>query len=227
MKFVWVDAGNDADWAKLARNGITGAFYALSDPPADLRRRLADTKARGLQAGLYSAWNWWPESDGDTAVHGRRYAELADERVKEVCRGLAGASNSYPKVQLDNEEHSEACILAMLRRHRELQPKRDTSWTFEYHQGGWMGAAFVAEVQSHRVRLVPQGYHGTMARIELRDSDPAQFLRELIATVVDTRANVDDLTARGFTSAVISPFYDGAFLPVDWDGFAFTMGRLP
>lgn len=208
MRFVWIDAGNDADWEKLARHGCTGAFYALTDPPADLRRRLKATRERGLQAGLYSAWNWFPESDGDTAEHGRRYAELTDELVREVLKGLAGVTNSYPKVQLDNEEHSPDCILAMLRRHRELQPKRDTSWTFEGGQGGWMDNSFVAEVISHRVRVVPQSYHGNMLRVE---SD----------------ATLRDLLRRGFPENIISLFYDAAALGADWDGYAFTMGRLP
>jgi len=204
MRFIWVDAGNDADWGKLATHGINGAFYALSDPPADLRRRLTETKKRGMAAGLYSAWNWWGLDTSD----GRAYAEATHERVVEVCEGLAGVSNSYPKVQLDNEDHRPDVILAMLRRWRELQPKRDTSWTLESGQGGWMTVEFTAEVVRLRVRVVPQSYTGPMARVE------SDF-------------TLRDLLRRAYPESSISLFYDAAALGVNWDGFAFTMGRLP
>jgi hypothetical protein len=36
-----------------------------------------------------------------------------------------------------------------------------------------------------------------------------------------------NLTRRGFPETSVSLFYDAAALPRDWDGFAFTAGRLP
>jgi hypothetical protein len=43
----------------------------------------------------------------------------------------------------------------------------------------------------------------------------------------DTLAMARDLTKRGFPDGLVTPFYDAARLPEYWDGFAFTMGRLP
>ena len=226
MKFDWVDAGNDADWQKHFRNRIDGEFYAGSDPAVDIARRCIDSKSRGHAAGLYTAWNWWGGSDDGAA-----YAERTDVVLKAVeaelrKRGMP-PSNSFPKVQLNNERHEPDVILDMLRRWRELRPNKDTSWTFEGGQAGWMSPVFVAEVIRHRVRLVPQLYRGRMANIDLRSSDPGAFLNELIASVVDSHAEARELIKAGFPDTIISPFYDAAFLPIGWDGFAFTMGRLP
>ena len=224
MRFVWVDAANDAAWNPILDSfSMTGAFFAGTDPAPDLRRRLTDCKDRGRQGGIYTAWNWWPDSDGDTPEHGRRYAERTVEIVRNARRGLAGASNAFPKVQLDNEEHSPETILAMLRRFRELMPSQDCSWTFESMQGGWMSPAFVGEVISLRVRLVPQAYTGRMADLgQPAETQLTEFRDSLIAQDIVLR----DLTKRGFPESIISLFYDAAFLPPYWDGFAFTQGRL-
>lgn len=204
MNFVWVDAGNQADWAKLARHGIKGEFYASTDPVPALRANLTASRNRGHAGGLYSAWNWIPNTNDGAA-----YAEFANGLLLPVETQLAGKSNSFPKVQLDNENHDPDVILAMLRRWRQLQPKKDTSWTFEGFQGGWMDPGFVQEVLSYKVRLVPQLYSGDMQ---------IHF---------DSLAAARDLTKRGFPESLVSPFYDAAALPAEWEGFAFTQGRLP
>lgn len=200
MRAVWVDSGNDAHWEKLARHAITWVYYPANDPIPDLRRRLNDTKARGLRGGLYSAWNWWPSEDG------AGYAETMHERVLKVA---PDATNSWPKIQLDDETHDPDRILRMLKRWRELRKNTDTSWTFECMQGGWMDPPFVEEVVARKVRLAPQCYLGDMS------------------AVFDTLEVARDLTKRGFPDSLISPFYDAARLPLEWQGFAFTMGRLP
>lgn len=202
MRAVWVDAGNDPQWEKLAAHAITWVFLPVSDPVADVRRRLNDIKARGLRGGLYSAWNWYPED-------GAGYAEVMHDRVKEIA---PTATPSWPKVQLDDETHDPARIAALLERWRQLRPKTDTSWTLECMQGGWMPPEFVAEVVSRKVRVVPQCYGGQDGRIDY---------------AVDTLVAARDLTKRGFPDALVTPMYDGARLPAMWDGFVFTMGRLP
>jgi hypothetical protein len=78
----------------------------------------------------------------------------------------------------------------------------------ESMQGGWMDDEMVAAVLKARIRVVPQAYTGDMRPI-------AQD------------AALRDLLRRGFPETSISLFYDAAALPLDWDGFAFTMGRLP
>ena len=71
-----------------------------------------------------------------------------------------------------------------------------------------MDPAFVSRVLACRVRVVPQAFIGNMARVE---SD----------------ATLRDVIRRGFPENVVSVFYDAKQLGVNWDGFAFTMGRLP
>ena len=72
-----------------------------------------------------------------------------------------------------------------------------------------MNDEFVQTVLNCRVRLAPQLYNGQMTE------------------VWDSLAYSRDLTKAGFPDSIISPFYDAMKLPVGWDGFAFTQGRLP
>jgi hypothetical protein len=74
--------------------------------------------------------------------------------------------------------------------------------------GGWMSPTFVQAIVDLRVRVVPQFYLGDM-----------QPVAQDVA--------LKDLLVRGFPYALVSGFYDAAALPGRWDGFAFTMGRLP
>jgi len=199
MHAVWIDAGNDPHWERIDKWGIRWLYFPLSDPPADVRRRLLDTKARGYVGGVYSASNWYGNPPGGD------YADI-------VSRALAAlnipVTNGWPKVQFDDERHEPVTIAAWLERWRELHRYHDTSWTLESMQGGWWSPGFVEAVIEAHVRVVPQCYQGAMQP-------------------VDTLAAARDLTRRGLPDALISPFYDAASLPIGWDGFAFTMGRLP
>ena len=199
MKAVWVDAGNDPQWETLAAHRITWVYVALSDPAVDVRRRILEIRRRGLKAGVYAAWNWYGN------ISGPAFAEEVDRQLKIVA---PDATPSWPKVQLDDEEHDPDRIRGELRRWRELRPTTDTSWTMESMQGGWMPPEMVAEIVSLRVRVVPQCYAGDMRP-------------------VDTLTAARDLTKRGFPDSLITPFYDAAQLPIGWEGWAFTMGRLP
>lgn len=199
MHGIWVDAGNDPVWEKIEAWGITWVYFPLSDPPADVRRRLLDAKQRGYVGGVYSAWNWYGSPTGP------QYARETHSALRSVA---PDATNRWPKVMLDNEVHDPAAIAAMLTTWRSLRRYTDTAWTFESFQGGWMSPNFVQSVVAAHVRLVPQCYLGNMQP-------------------VDALAAARDLTSRGVPDALISPFYDAAHLPIGWDGFAFTMGRLP
>jgi hypothetical protein len=220
MKGILVDAGNDPAWGKLSAQGITSVYLAVNDPKLITQQRLGETRQRNLAAGVFAAWNW----PGLDVEDGPAFAEWVHKLVKDL---VPNATASFPKVQLDNEIHDPDVILAMLRRWRQLRPNTDTSWTFESHQAGWMAPDFVAEVVALKVRIVPQLYRGQMAHIDLRVSDPAAFLRELQASIIDSRDEVRSLVKAGFPDSLISPFFDAAFLPLGWDGFGFTQGRLP
>ena len=72
-----------------------------------------------------------------------------------------------------------------------------------------MSPAFVARILAAKVRVVPQAFIDPgMQRVE---SD--YVLR--------------DVAIRGIPMSSISCFYDAKNLGYGWDGFAFTMGRLP
>jgi hypothetical protein len=112
------------------------------------------------------------------------------------------------RLMLNLEEHDPAKIALVVSAVRAALPKVNLSWSPEGMQGGWMSPEFVAQILAARCRVVPQAFLGNMTRIE---SD--QVLR--------------DLTRRGFPEHIISIFYDAAALGHNWDGFAFTEGRLP
>lgn len=161
------------------------------------RENLTDCKNRGHAVGIYMAWNW-PQFTGKTP---KEVAAIMSEEYKRCfVPGL--------KVQYNDERHDPGAIMATLQEWRKLRPTINTSWTMEGMQGGWMSPTFVKAILDCRVRVVPQSYRGNMDRLE---SD----------------ATFRDLLKRGFPENVISCFYDAKQLGGNWDGFAFTMGRLP
>lgn len=112
------------------------------------------------------------------------------------------------RVMFNMEEHDPEKIAATLEAWRELHPFVPTSWSPEGMQGGWMHPEFIERVLACRVRVVPQAFTGSMVR---RESDVVKA----------------DVVRRGFPENIVSVFYDAAQLGLDWDGYAFTMGRLP
>lgn len=200
MRSLWVDAGNDCDWARAHAHKMTALYYPVNDPIADVKRRVAETKAHGYTPGVYMAWNW-PEFAGLSGV------DMAEKMHSLVASVEAGGI--AVKVQFNNELHDPTLIRGMLSRWRALRPTKDTSWTMEGHQGAWMTPEFVKAIVAARIRLVPQLYNFDMTQIW------------------DSLAMARDLTKRGFPDSLVSPFYDAAHLPHWWDGFAYTQGRLP
>ena len=204
MRACWIDSGNDPDWVKVKAHEMTHLYFDLFDSRVRTSY-LHNVTTRGYGVGVYVVTNW-PQVAGQD---GKTFAETVSKQLGVVVPAVLGDVASFPKVQLDIEQHDPVFILEALKRWRELRPKRDTSWTFEGSQSGWMSPEFVAEVISRRVRLVPQLYNGAMTE------------------VWDSLTEARELVAAGFPDGLISPFYDAAHLPVGWSGFAFTMGRLP
>ena len=177
---------------------MTALYFPVSDPVADVKRRLLETRVRGLVGGLYMAWNW------------SQFAGKSGVDMAEVMHSLVAAANPSGaiKVQFDIEEHDPALVESCLTRWRALRPKQDTSWTLESFQGGWMTPEFVAKIIALKVRVVPQFYGGAMQA----------FAQDMA---------LRDLMRRGFPESLVTGFYDAGALPYMWDGFAFTQGRLP
>lgn len=202
MKALWVDSGNDPDFAKVVANGIDSLYFDMFDPRVT-KPYLQNLSDHGYKVGVYMAGNW-PQFIGRSAID---VAGTVANRVREIA-GTKKPTHEFPKVQFDLEQHDPAFILACLQAWRKTLPYQDTSWTMEGFQGGWMSSDFVSGILACRVRLVPQAYLGAM-----EETAADQVLR--------------DLLRRGIPENVISLFYDAAKLPIGWDGFAFTQGRLP
>lgn len=211
MRFAWTVVGDDPDFAQGDKYGIDGYFYPMFD---DLTtpKRLRDTAAYGggRAIGIYLGHLWLPNQSPEQIAQA-----VADEHRRLTTKPGVPVKNL--RVQVNFEEHDPDLVLARLRAIRALLPKVGLSWTMEGMQGGWMGpevnattppSQFVQDILALKLRLVPQTFTGDMRRQE-----SAEVLRDLIV--------------RGFPENIISPFYDAAQLGIGWDGYAFTMGRLP
>lgn len=112
------------------------------------------------------------------------------------------------RVMFNMEEHDPEKIASTLEAWRQWHPFVPTSWSPEGMQGGWMDAEFCERVLACRTRVVPQAFTGSMVR---RESDTVKA----------------DVVRAGFPEGAVSVFYDAAQLGLGWQGYAFTMGRLP
>lgn len=198
MRGVWVDEGNDADYAKLKALGLA-PWYAIRDPSvtAPYLQAVAD---RGFPLGLYIAANWTPELDGVA------FAEHADAELKRV--GWRG----NPPLCLDIEHAAlgddfAPFLVACLSRWRTLRPTRPTWVTIDGMQGGQFTPDDVQAIIEANIWLAPQFYRGDMSPLP--------------------HSPVIDLLMAGFPGVRIDGMYDAARLPYRWRGFAFTQGRLP
>lgn len=203
MRFAWTVSGDDPDWPTLERHDITGLFAPLFDS-LTTKAYLRDFQARGYIAGTYLGHGWF------AGLTGVQLAEKVNDEYKRLTKSLGEGDPALKdvRVMFNWEQHDPEDIASGLERWRQLQPKVGTSWSPEGMQGGWMSPEFVQRVLACRVRVVPQAFVGNMTR---RESDVV----------------LRDLTKRGFPDTSVSIFYDAAQLGSDWDGYAFTAGRLP
>jgi hypothetical protein len=203
MRAVWVDAGNDPDYTKLAANLITWVYFDIREArltPAYLETVAAQPGIEGI--GVYAVPTW-PQTAQLTPG---RFAEWVDGELRRI--GWSG----NPVVMLDIEvPELVPYVLTCLRRWRQLRPKRTTDLTIEGHKGALFGMPEMIEVCKLVRWVVPQCYDG--------DMHPW-----------DTYAMCADLYAYGFPATKVRPFCSAAALQPWWgipDGFAFTQGLLP
>ena len=147
---VWIDAGNDADYAKLRAHGIDSPYFDIRDSRVT-RAYLEGVQAEGFAPGVYAAWNWYPTLGG---------AGFAVQ-LSGLLVGL-GAPPGFPKVCADIEIHDVGYILAFLKRWRKLRPMRVTDWTLEGFQGGLFTANDTLAIAAANVGVIPQTYTGSM-----------------------------------------------------------------
>ena len=204
MRAVWVDRGQDADYATLRKHSITDPYYDVRDPRVTLQY-LNGVVGRGFAPGLYacSQGEGWPSP---TTMSGPAWADWVYEKVQVAI--APGTMGSYPKVCLNCETHNPDWIVSMLKRWRKRSPRRETYWSPEGRQAGNFSPAHVAAINACNVGVVPQFFRGDMT-----PQSPGVVL---------------ELLAAGFAPDRLYGFFDAAALPYNWSrGFAFTQGRLP
>lgn len=215
MRYLWVDFPDNPSWDVIARHGIDGLFF---DPrqPRVTKPYLEQVASRGYAVGVYFGAAW-----GELGSTPESYVAKGKQWLDPLRK-----SNSFPKVQWDLEMHEPDFILRVLQLWRQKFPTQDTSWTLESMQGGWMDTeAFVKPVLACKVRVVPQFFGGNFWNVPADSGDPGQNVRLMEPFAPDVA--VKDLIARGFPPNIISGCYDARLLPLWWNGYAFTQGRLP
>lgn len=202
MRAIWVDHGNDANYAALSGKQITDAYFDVRDPRMT-RSYLDAVKAKGFNPGLYfcSQGEGWPSHHTTSP---RAWADWVYQQVQ--VRIAPGTAGSYPKVCLNCETHPD-WFVPMLERWRARSPKRDTYLAIEGRQGGLFTPDHVTRLNALNVHVVAEFFRGNM------DPHPPGVILELLKT--------------GLAPKRLWGFYDAASLPWQWWGMAFTQGRLP
>ena len=201
MKAVWVDEGNDPNLPVIDKAGIDQLYFSLQDPRVTLEY-LNRYVGKGYGVGVYVVSNW----GGYQGLSGADFAKKVAAQVRKIR-----VSNVQPRVQLDMEQHDPDYVIQVLDQWRREPGMKwqATSWTMEGLQGGWLAQpSLLQAVIDNRIRVVPQAYTGDMKRIS----------EDLI---------YKDMRNAGYPDSIISLFYDAKDLGIGWDGWAFTMGRLP
>lgn len=161
--------------------------------------RLAAIETHGFQTGVYFAQNWYPKAGA---------VELADIVSGKLQAIAPGSAPDKPRVCCDIELHDTAFLVGFFNRWRAHRPRRLTDLALEGLQGGLFSRETVDALVNLEVNIVPSNYTGSM--------------QPLAADRVAL-----DLADRGFPTDRLFGFYDGAALPINWQGYVFTQGRLP
>lgn len=198
---IWIDEGNDADYERLRRHGIFSPCYSIRDPRVT-KPYLIEVRERGFSPGIYAAWNWFPE------LSGKGFARALSDALGRIAPNSAPG---FPFVCADIETHSVAYLRDFLAEWRRLRRDRETDWTLEGYQGGLYSPEDVAAIEAADVRVCPQTYTGSMQPFD----------------AVEVALDLTQGAWRDFPRERIRLMYDAAHLPVNWQGSAFTQGRLP
>lgn len=205
MKYIWTDAGDDPSWGDGDRHGIDGYFFPMEDA-VTTTELVSEAEGRGHAYGLYQGHNWHP---------GFTPGQLAQVCLDEYRR-ITKSSTVLKKLRLQvNIEQADPLYIGdVFELLRVKLPTVGLSWSLMGMQGGWMSPSFVARIIVAKVRVVPEAFWGADGRME---------------GIYDTRALVRNLTERGFPDSLVSPMIDAKYASIirGWDGYAFTMGRLP
>lgn len=209
MRVCWLNLGEAPDYPKLNYYGIENVAFDIRDPilrtrPGGLHYLDVVAGRMAVKPRVYIVQSWYPEL---SAV---AFARKADQQLRDV------AWSGNPAIDLDIEKGKPLTdatyvdfVVAALREWRRIRPTRETSLTFEPHQGGLYNNRYhdVLEISQRVNHIVPQAYAGDMT--------PA------------SAGLVQNLTDYGFPRNKIRVCLDAAIAQEPWDGWLFTQGRLP
>ena len=203
IRQLWIDDGNDARGDLKSKFDITDPIFSVRDPRIT-RAYLDSVQAKGYHPGLYlcSQGEGWPSHDSMT---GRQWADWAYSEVQRIAPGTSG---SYPKVHLNCETSDAAWLVSMLARWRSHSPRRETSLLIEGRKAGIFAPDQVAMINNS----------GVYVCIEVCQGDMTPHPEGTCAL---------PMLRAGFSAARLYGVYDAAHLPWDWQGVAFSQGRLP
>lgn len=201
---------NQAIWDTVAKYSLDGLAIPLNEAKmSDVDYLAAKGKTPILWADPH---NWW-NLDGAAA------GDELDKRYTAIGFSGANAAKFCPLL-IDYELHSITGFSELFQRWRWHRYKRETFWTMEPLQGGWVGDPQIVSVVNNDINLtlVPQTYRSQMQPV----AQDACF---------------NDLAARGFKSGRIKTFYgcfwrdsngNDHFIPPGerMDGFIWTLEKL-
>jgi hypothetical protein len=208
MRGCFIDHGNSADFNLLRKHSIDTVLIPGEESPIANPTSIKAIYDAGFAVSVMFAWNW----HGLGAGSGAEFAKYASNRLKEV-----GHPAVNPSVVLDIEKGAGVedweyvdWVVAALKEWRKLRPTRQTHWTLEAMQGGLFNGRndAVEAIRAANVGIVPQFYTGSEY--------------PMAADVA-----LKDLLLYNFPSERIKGFYLARELPLNWDGYAWTQGKLP
>lgn len=213
IKGCFIDHEQEPIFERLRAHGINECLIPGEHSPAANPEWVRRMDAAGFKVTVMFAWNWF----GGFST-GAKFAEYASERLKQI--GYAGAPGSpavNPEVMLDiekgaglNEFNYVDWVVDCLTRWRQLRPTRATTLSLEAMQGGLFKDRpdKVLKVLSLVGGIIPQHYTGGEKRMA-------------------EDVTLKDLEDVGFPRGRIRGFYLARELPMNWDGYAWTQGKLP
>lgn len=226
MRGIQFSNAGDAEWPSWTKLAAIGPekidrIYFCTGPTPEHRRFVtkdyrAGVKAHGFEYGLMYDPGWFGYSPTALAA-----AAESDLRLLGIPpAGQVGATELLP-VRFDIEfPNRETYMPAFLTAWRKLRPSRDTTWTLEPFQGGWIRATsgLVEQINRDRNLIVStQTFYNKMQPTDIRAA-----VENLTVGALLERVQCD------YDGSRIRKEADGAWwMPAGWNGVIFDYDLLP
>jgi hypothetical protein len=143
----------DGIWRRVDKYHLDRLYFDIRQIDGHI---IAVCAKLGIQAGINIVPNWFNEDLA--AAAGRVHFKLNELGFK------GAAAGGICPVMFDYEEHSIEKVVAGLKKWRTMRSRRDTCWSMEPLQGGWVGDPQMKSVINgdSNLKLVPQTYRSQM-----------------------------------------------------------------